>query len=138
MRQVCRWFFAVLLVLPAVAPAAQPEALRSPRVGVLCDRYFCADSRGISRPLTEQYLGRTVAKRLFSQGDFDLTQFTFANGIFAIPASVCAGWLATTAPTVNTAVPFRQNIRCCCFPAEFNRADPIAGYRSLMTASRIS
>ncbi|ACR68969.2 hypothetical protein DBV23_18035 [Edwardsiella ictaluri] len=82
MRQVCRWFFAVLLVLPAVAPAAQPEALRSPRVGVLCDRYFCADSRGISRPLTEQYLGRTVAKRLFSQGDFDLTQFTFANGIF--------------------------------------------------------
>ncbi|AIJ10079.1 MULTISPECIES: YcgJ family protein [Edwardsiella] len=83
MRRVCRWFStALLLALPAAAYAASPEALRSPRVGVLCDRYLCADSQGISRTLTEQYLGRAVAQGLFAQGDFDLTQFTFANGIF--------------------------------------------------------
>ncbi|ELM3722606.1 hypothetical protein RYR28_001345 [Edwardsiella piscicida] len=84
MRLVCRWFSrALLLVLPAMAAyAAPPEALRSPRPGVLCDRYLCADSQGISRALTTQYLGRAATQRLFAQGDFDLTQFTFANGIF--------------------------------------------------------
>lgn len=73
----------VMLYASATIPAhADPKALRSPARGVLCDRYFCANDKGISRALTEKYLGQRAAAKLFSQGDFDLTEFTFANGIF--------------------------------------------------------
>lgn len=71
---------ALLFITPA--HAAKPAQLKSPQSGVLCDRYVCADSSGISRELTEEYLGKAVADRVFGQGDFDRTQFTFANGIF--------------------------------------------------------
>jgi hypothetical protein len=37
---------------------------------------------GISRLLTEKYLGKKAADAAFQQGPFDLTAFTFANGIF--------------------------------------------------------
>jgi Fels-1 Prophage Protein-like len=54
----------------------------SPAKGVLCDRFMCASDTGISRSLTEKYLGVRTATRLFSKGPFSLTEFTFANGIF--------------------------------------------------------
>jgi hypothetical protein len=73
-----------LLTLPAFPAHAgqKAAALRSPAKGVLCDRYVCADDRGISRELTERHLGSKAAAKAFSQGDFDPTTFTFANGIF--------------------------------------------------------
>ncbi len=66
----------------ASATASQNDTLRSPAAGVLCDRYFCADSHGISNGLTEQYLGKAVADKLVAQGNFDRSSFTLANGIF--------------------------------------------------------
>ena len=67
--------------MPALAgPRAAP--LRSPAPNVLCDRYVCANDRGISRALTARYLGSRAAARAFSQGGFDPTEFTFANGVF--------------------------------------------------------
>jgi len=73
-----------LLAMPAIpAHAAQKAgALRSPESGVLCDRYVCANDKGISRELTERHLGSKAAAKAFLQGDFDPTEFTFANGIF--------------------------------------------------------
>jgi hypothetical protein len=76
----------VLIALPLcasaiTAQAEQPELL-SPAPGVLCDSYICADDNGVSQKLTEKYLGRKAAQAAFSQGSFDVTEFTFANGIF--------------------------------------------------------
>ena len=56
--------------------------LKQPEAKVLCDQYVCANAEGISKPLTQKYLGQAQADRVFSQGQFDQTQFTFANGIF--------------------------------------------------------
>ncbi|MFX1675517.1 YcgJ family protein [Paraburkholderia sp. A2WS-5] len=72
----------MLLAGATLSAQAGQQALRSPERGVLCDRYICANEKGISRALTEKYLGQRVAAKVFSQGDFDLTAFTFANGIF--------------------------------------------------------
>jgi hypothetical protein len=73
----------LLLAVSAMpAHADQGAALRSPAPSVLCDRYVCANEKGISRELTEKHLGKKVATKMFSQGDFDPTEFTFANGIF--------------------------------------------------------
>ncbi|MFC7067896.1 YcgJ family protein [Brucella rhizosphaerae] len=72
-----------LLLIGAIYPAsAAQNGLRSPTQGVLCDRYVCANDKGVSRALTERYLGKKVADKMFSQGDFDKTEFTFASGIF--------------------------------------------------------
>ncbi|POA21890.1 hypothetical protein C1886_03345 [Pseudomonas sp. FW300-N1A1] len=75
-----------LLLAVAVMPTAhakQPAVNQSPAPGVLCDRYVCADDKGISRELTEKYLGKkAAANTLFTMSDVDLTEFTFANGIF--------------------------------------------------------
>ncbi|WP_095147821.1 YcgJ family protein [Pseudomonas sp. Irchel s3a18] len=75
-----------LLLAAGVMPAAhakQPAANQSPAPGVLCDRYVCADDKGISHELTEKYLGKkAAANTLFAMPDVDLTEFTFANGIF--------------------------------------------------------
>ncbi len=77
-------FIGVLWALSSLTQvhAADKTALHSPQAGVLCDSYICADAQGVSRALTERYLGARVAQRVFSQGDFDRTAFTFANGIF--------------------------------------------------------
>lgn len=64
------------------ACAASGAELRSPTQGVLCDAYFCADAKGISREDTEKYLGKDALKKLVSQGSFDTSEFTFASGIF--------------------------------------------------------
>ncbi|ARK62900.1 YcgJ family protein [Burkholderia pseudomallei] len=75
---------ALPLIAIAASAHAQPRhpVVYSPAAGVLCDRYVCADDQGISRALTERYLGKRVAAKAFSQGDFDPTEFTFANGVF--------------------------------------------------------
>ncbi|OTG67665.1 hypothetical protein B9T28_03350 [Acinetobacter silvestris] len=56
--------------------------LKNPEKRVLCDQYICANSAGVSKELTIKYLGQKQADRIFSQGEFDHTQFTFENGIF--------------------------------------------------------
>lgn len=73
---------ALLLGSAVITAQAQQPALLSPAPGVLCDQYVCADATGISQPLTEKYLGKKAADEVFRQGPFDVTEFTFANGIF--------------------------------------------------------
>lgn len=73
---------AGLLAAAFAAPASGADALLSPEKGVLCDRYMCVDNRGVSSRLTQKHLGNQAAIKLFSQGDFDQKEFTFANGIF--------------------------------------------------------
>ena len=84
---------ASLLAVGATTAHAQQRpanVVRSPAHGVLCDRYMCANDKGISRSLTARYVGKRAAKRLFSQGDFSLTEFTFANGVFCdAKARIC-------------------------------------------------
>lgn len=72
------------LVLAGAVPvyAADRKAVNSPEAGTLCDQYMCADAGGVSKSLTEKHLGKAAATKLFSQGDFDLTEFTLANGVF--------------------------------------------------------
>lgn len=84
MNKLCLPLSLILSLSGVVMPAdaGQRNWLRSPEPGVLCDRYVCANDKGISRNLTERHLGKKAATKLFSQGDFDLTEFTFANGIF--------------------------------------------------------
>ena len=72
----------LIAVSAASAHAAKQVALRSPAPRVLCDRYVCANGKGISLELTQKYLGKKAATKLASQGDFDRTEFTFANGVF--------------------------------------------------------
>ncbi len=85
MNKQCLSASLALLLAMGVMPthAKQRAAIQSPAPGVLCDRYVCANDQGISRELTAKYLGRKAASNtLFSMRDVDLTQFTFANGIF--------------------------------------------------------
>lgn len=56
--------------------------LKQPTPQVLCDQYVCANAEGVSKELTQKYLGQVQADKVFLQGEFDHTQFTFANGIF--------------------------------------------------------
>jgi hypothetical protein len=65
-----------------VTAQATQRGLVSPLPGVLCDPYICANDKGVSQPLTEKYLGKKAAAEVFSEGFFDVTEFTFANGIF--------------------------------------------------------
>ena len=71
-----------LLALSAASFAKTAPALKTPVKGVVCDKYVCADKTGISKALTAKYLGKSKAQKAFSQGSFDTTQFTFANGVF--------------------------------------------------------
>ena len=78
-------FSLALLLIVGVMPAhaTQRATIQSPASGVLCDRYVCANDKGISRELTEKYLGKeAAANEVFTSSDIDLTEFTFANGIF--------------------------------------------------------
>lgn len=74
--------FVMLYAGVTVPTHADQKAIRSPERGVLCDRYVCANDEGISRELTEKYLGKRVATKAFAYPDTDRTEFTFANGIF--------------------------------------------------------
>lgn len=71
-----------LLLLSVPSFAKTTATLKSPAKGVVCDQYVCADQKGISKNLTAKYLGQRQAQKAFSQGSFDTTQFTFANGVF--------------------------------------------------------
>ncbi|MNR85127.1 Fels-1 Prophage Protein-like protein [compost metagenome] len=62
--------------------AKTAQMLKNPVAGVLCDKYICADKNGVSKSLTAKYLGQRQAKKVFSQGEFDTSAFTFANGVF--------------------------------------------------------
>ncbi|MEX5394472.1 YcgJ family protein [Acinetobacter baumannii] len=62
--------------------AKNTTAVFSHNRGVVCDKYICADKKGVSKTLTNQYLGAKKAKQAFSQGDFDTSAFTFSNGVF--------------------------------------------------------
>jgi len=81
---------AMATATATAARAGVAGRIRSPARGVLCDRYLCADEQGVSRRLTQRYLGEKAAARLFSQGGFDRARFTFANGVFCdTKARVC-------------------------------------------------
>ncbi|WP_202914976.1 MULTISPECIES: YcgJ family protein [unclassified Mycolicibacterium] len=81
---------ALLSAMSATPARADDDAVFAPARGVVCDRYVCADEKGISFGLTESYLGNEAQNRLLSQGDFDLTEFTFTNGIFCdVKERVC-------------------------------------------------
>ena len=74
---------SVAALLAVSAQARTPARLKSPVSGVLCDRYVCANDKGLSRALTETYLGKkAAANEVFTSSNVDLTEFTFANGIF--------------------------------------------------------
>lgn len=76
-------YVTVLLALVVMPVYAAHSSLQSPAEGVLCDHYSCADGKtGISRDLTEKYLGKQAAATLDAQGAFDTSAFTFSNGIF--------------------------------------------------------
>ena len=81
-----RYLPFALLILSAAsalpAYAVSREAVHSPKQGVICDQYACADDKGLSRKFTEKYIGKKAATKLFSQGEFDTTEFTLSNGIF--------------------------------------------------------
>lgn len=85
MNKTCLSFSLVLLLAVGAMPAEakQRAELRAPASGVICDRYVCANDKGISRELTEKYLGKkAAAAEVFTSSDVDLTEFTFSNGIF--------------------------------------------------------
>lgn len=87
-RLFCLVSLLAVGVMSAHADPAATVRLRAP--GVLCDQYLCANDKGISRQLTEKYVGKQAATKLFSQGDFSLTEFTFANGVFCdVKARLC-------------------------------------------------
>ncbi|MEN5181718.1 YcgJ family protein [Comamonas testosteroni] len=74
---------ALLLVSVTPTLAKKRPTVLSPTPGVLCDRYVCADDKGISRELTRTHLGKkAAANELFTSSHVDLTEFTLANGIF--------------------------------------------------------
>lgn len=73
--------FTTVSLLSASVVAASHSPLVSPAPGVLCDTWFCADADGVSDVLTEEYRGKTKARHLEAQGEFDRTAFTFANGV---------------------------------------------------------
>ncbi|MFT0862198.1 YcgJ family protein [Ancylobacter sp. G4_0304] len=76
------WTILAVTLVATPAFSAAGKALQSPQAGVLCDPYMCADANGVSKELTEKFLGKVAATRLFAQGTFDTSEFTFANGVF--------------------------------------------------------
>ncbi|MFK4825811.1 YcgJ family protein [Paenochrobactrum sp. BZR 588] len=56
--------------------------LTTPETGVLCDQYICVDKSGVSVELTRKHIGDNAAQAIKSQGEFDVTEFTFANGVY--------------------------------------------------------
>lgn len=72
----------VTLVGCNTAHTASAKPLTAPEKGVLCDTYICADQSGVSVDLTRKHLGEAAAQAILSQGEFDVTEFTFATGVF--------------------------------------------------------
>lgn len=70
------------LIISFSAIAKTSISVFSPKKGVICDKYICADRKGVSRSLTVKYLGTKKANIVFSQGGFDTSAFTLSNGVF--------------------------------------------------------
>ncbi|MDQ8935850.1 YcgJ family protein [Acinetobacter rudis] len=70
----------MFVALSGLAINAQAK-LTSPKQGVLCDQYVCADQNGISKDLTGNYLNQTYARAITGKGT-ELTQFTYADGTY--------------------------------------------------------
>ncbi|MGO1003934.1 YcgJ family protein [Lysobacter sp. CA196] len=76
---------SISLLIVLIATSAQAErknAVRTPEPGVLCDRYVCANKKGLSHALTEKHNGMRTAMNAFADKDMDMYEFTLANGIF--------------------------------------------------------
>lgn len=70
---------SLFILLGSVAFTTVANAkLNSPKPGVLCDQYFCADENGLSKDLTGNYLDQSKAKKITGHD----TKFTFADGTF--------------------------------------------------------
>ncbi|GEA69854.1 hypothetical protein PA3_40120 [Acinetobacter pittii] len=73
-------YACLIISFPVIAKTN--TSLVSPKKGVICDQYICVNNKGVSKSLTAQYLGTQKANKVFSQGDFDHSAFTFSNGVF--------------------------------------------------------
>ncbi|HBH7025487.1 YcgJ family protein [Pseudomonas aeruginosa] len=73
-------YSCLIISFPVIAKTN--TSLVSPKKGVICDQYICVNNKGVSKSLTAQYLGTQKANKVFSQGDFDHSAFTFSNGVF--------------------------------------------------------
>lgn len=73
-------YACLIISFPTIAKTS--TSLVSPQKGVICDQYICVNKKGVSKSLTAQYLGTQKANKVFSQGDFDRSAFTFSNGVF--------------------------------------------------------
>lgn len=73
-----------LLLCSQLSFAKKPALiLKNPLPYVLCDQYMCVSRQeGVSKRLTAKYLGQKQAQKTFSQGTFDTSAFTFANGVY--------------------------------------------------------
>ena len=88
MKKMAYLFCLPVLLIGCQATPMNPQQpiqgidLKQPEAKTVCDQYICANSAGLSKELTQKYLGLDQANKVFSQGQFSHTQFTFANGIF--------------------------------------------------------
>ncbi|MDN5478948.1 MAG: YcgJ family protein [Staphylococcus equorum] len=73
-------YACLIISFPTIVKTS--TSLVSPQKGVICDQYICVNKKGVSKSLTAQYLGTQKANKVFSQGDFDRSAFTFSNGVF--------------------------------------------------------
>lgn len=74
--------FAIALTTPVLSQASNHQSLKFPAKGIVCDKYFCASSSGISATLTRHYLGSKMGDNIDAQGSFDHSTFTFENGVY--------------------------------------------------------
>jgi len=70
------------LIISSSVIAKTSISVFSPKKGVICDKYICADKKGVSKSLTAKYLGTKKASKAFSQSNFDTSAFTLSNGVF--------------------------------------------------------
>ncbi len=69
---------------------ANAQQLTSPKQGVLCDKYVCADKNGVSPSLTGNYLDQTRARKIVLANHDDEVRFTFSDGTFCdVDAKTC-------------------------------------------------
>ena len=54
------------LMLSSAVIAKTSSSVYSPTKGVICDKYICADKKGVSKKLTAKYLGTYKANKAFS------------------------------------------------------------------------
>lgn len=81
--KLLQWLLLMLVMLPGCVFAEDQKALNLwiADKGVLCDKYICADARGISVSLTEKYRGKIKSDNLQRIKNLDLSSFTFSTGI---------------------------------------------------------